>query len=163
MFLICSVMLDQPAPALEPGKETAMGRAYDVVLADGHQMVRQGVKRIIEEMDGVQVVGEAEDGRQLLDLLKTKVPDLVIVDISMPSLRDLQAIMQIKAIYGDIKVLFISMHEQREYLDYALDSGAEGFVIKGNLDLELHPAIEKIRCGETYISPLVCSDRQDND
>ena len=140
-----------------------MDRAYAVVLAEGHQMVRQGVKRIIEGMDGVQIVGEAGDGMQLLDLLKTKVPDMVIVDISMPSLRDLEAIRKIKAIDGDIKVIFLSMHDHSEYLDYALDNGAEGFVIKGNLDLELYPAIEKIRCGETYISPLVCSDRENND
>lgn len=136
-----------------------MGRPYSVVLADGHEMVRQGVKRIIESMGGLQVVGEAGNGLQLLEILKTKAPDMVIVDISMPSLRDLEAIKKIKAIHGGIKILFLSMYEHQEYLDYALHNGAKGFVIKGNLDLELYPAIEKIRCGETYISPLVCSDR----
>jgi len=132
-----------------------MGKPYSVVLADGHPLVRQGVKSIIEAMDGFQVVGEADNGLQLLDILKTQVHDMLIVDISMPSLRDLEAIRKIKAIYADIKIVFLSMHEHKEYLDYALNNGAEGFVLKQNLDLELNPAIEKIRRGETYISNLV--------
>lgn len=140
-----------------------MERPYSVLLADAHPMVRQGVRRLLETMNGLQVVGEAGDGAQLLEILKSKVPDMVIVDISMPSLRDLEAIRKIKAIYGNIKVLFLSMYEQQEYLDYALNCGAEGFVIKQNVDLELYPAIKKIRCGETYISPLVCQGRQDNE
>lgn len=156
-------ILGQPAPALKQGKEKTMARPYSVLLADGHRMVRQGVRRIIEAMDGLQVVGEAEDGMQLLESLGTKVPDMVIVDISMPSLRDLEAIRKIKAAYGDVKILFLSMYDHSEYLDYALNNGAEGFVIKQNLDLELSPAIEKIRCGDTFISSLVCQERQEND
>ena len=154
-------MLIQHAFAPQQKKETAMGmgRPYSVVLADGHELVRQGVRRIIETMDDLQVVGEAANGLQLLEILKTEAPDMVIVDISMPSLRDLEAIQKIKAIYGQIKILFLSMYEHQEYVDYALKNGAKGFVIKDNLDLELFPAIEKIRCGETYISPLVCSYR----
>jgi DNA-binding NarL/FixJ family response regulator len=146
--------LDQDTPAMRRGKEPAMERPYSVVLADGHLMVRQGVKRIIEAMNGFEVVGEAGNGGQLLEVMKNQVPDMVIVDISMPSLRDLEAIRKIKAIYADIKIVFLSMYEHKEYLDYALSNGAEGFVIKQNVDLELYPAIEKIRGGETYISPL---------
>jgi DNA-binding NarL/FixJ family response regulator len=78
---------------------------------------------------------------------------MVIVDISMPGLRDLEAIRKIKE-NGATKVLFLSMYEHQEYLDYALNSGAEGFVIKQNVDLELSSAIEKIRCGKTFISPF---------
>lgn len=135
-----------------------MDRPYAVVLADGHQLVRRGIMGIMNSMNGLQIVGEAADGSQLLDLIKNLVPDMVVVDISMPSLRDLEAIRQIKAVYGDIKILFLSMHEHQEYLNYALQNGADGFVIKGNLDLELLPAIEKIRRGQIYISPQV----QDN-
>ena len=159
MFANWTIALDQHAPTLQRKKEIAMERPYSVVLADGHELVRQGVKRIIETMDDLQVVGEAANGLQLLEILKTEAPDMVIVDISMPSLRDLEAIQKIKAIYGQIKILFLSMYEHHEYVDYALKNGAKGFVIKDNLDLELSPAIEKIRCGETYLSPLVCSDR----
>ena len=131
-----------------------MERPYSVVLADGHEMVRQGVKRIIEAMDDLLVVGEAGNGQQLLEILRTEIPDMVIVDISMPSLRDLEAIKKIKALDGEINILFLSMYEHQEYLAYALKNGAKGFVVKDNLDLELYPAIEKIRGGETYFSPL---------
>ncbi len=149
-------MLDQHAPSREQG-EIAMERPYSVLLADGHPMVRQGVRRILEGMDGLQVVGEAGNGAQLLDILNRKVPDMVIVDISMPNLRELEAIRKIKE-NGATKVLFMSMYEHQEYLDYALNCGAEGFVIKQNVDTELSCAIEKIRCGETYISPF-CQGR----
>jgi DNA-binding NarL/FixJ family response regulator len=100
-------------------------------------------------------VGEASDGMQLLEIIKDTTPDMVIVDISMPSLRDIEAIRIIRAIYADIKLIFISMHENREYLNYAMDNGADGFIFKLNLDMELCPAIGSIRCGEIYISPLV--------
>jgi DNA-binding NarL/FixJ family response regulator len=146
--------LDQHVPAWMSEKETAMGRPYSVVLADNHQLVRREVKRIIEDMGGLQVVGEASDGLQLLEVLKATVPDMIIVDISMPSLRDIVAIKKIKAFYVDIKVIFLSMYEHKEYLNYAMDNGADGFIFKLNLDMELIPAIEKIRCGEIYVSPL---------
>jgi len=132
-----------------------MDRPYDVVLAEGHQLVRQGVRRIIEEIDNLRIVGEASNGRQLLEITKNSMPDMVIVDISIPNLRDLDAINEIMALHHGIKVLFISMHEHQEYLDYALDHGAQGFVIKQNLDVELVPAIDKIRNGETYVTPTI--------
>lgn len=147
-------MLDQHTPAWMHGKETAMERPYSVVLADGHPLVRQEVRRVIEAIKGLQVVGEAGDGLQLLEVLKAKVPDMVIVDISMPSLRDIEAIRKIRAFYADMKVIFLSMHEHKEYLDYAMCHGADGFICKLNLDVELSPAIQKIRSGEIYVSPL---------
>jgi len=136
-------------------EEKTRGRPYSVVLADSHDMVRQRVRRIIETIGDIQVVGEASDGFQLLEVLKAVVPDMVVVDISMPSLRDIEAIRKIRALYGDIKLLFLSMHERKEYLNYALEIGADGFICKLNLDMELCPAIGRIRGGEVYISPLV--------
>ncbi len=147
-------MLDQRVPAWMHEKETAMERPYSVVLADSHPLVRQEVRRIIEAINGLQVVGEAGDGMQLLKILKATVPDMVIVDISMPSLRDIEAIRKIRALYADIRVIFLSMHEHKEYLNYAMDHGADGFIFKLNLDVELSPAIQKIRSGEIYVSPF---------
>jgi DNA-binding NarL/FixJ family response regulator len=137
------------APTLH--KDMKMDRLYSIVLADGHQMVREGVRKIIEEKDGFHVVGEASDGRQLLEITKSTIPDLVIVDISIPNLREYNAIKEIKGLGEGVKVLFLSMHDHPEYLDYALEHGVEGFVIKQNVDLELHSAIDKIRRGETYV------------
>ena len=136
-------------------RETYMDRPYAVILADGHRLVRQGLWRIIEETGGIQVVGEAADGAQLLEILRTRIPDMVIVDISMPSFRNNGAIEKIIRLYADTKVLFLSLHDHQEYLNYVLDNGADGFVLKQNVDVELFPAIEKIRRGETYISPVV--------
>jgi DNA-binding NarL/FixJ family response regulator len=147
-------MLDQRVPTWMY-KETTMERPYSVVLADSHDLVRQEVRRIIEAMADIQVVGEASNGVQLLEIIKLTVPDMVIVDISMPSLRDIEAIRKIRALYSDIRLVFLSMYENREYLNYAMDNGADGFIYKLNLDMELCPAIEMIRCGEIYISPLV--------
>ena len=147
-------MLDQRAPGWMHEKEIAMEKPYSVVLADGHALVRQEVRRIIDAIEGLQVVGEAGDGLQLLEVLKATVPDMVIVDISMPSLRDIEAIRKIKAFYTDMKLIFLSMHEHKEYLNYAMCHGADGFICKLNLDVELHPAIQKIRSGEIYVSPL---------
>lgn len=147
--------LNKSVSALPEEKELDMDSPYTVLLADSHHLVRQGIRRILEAMEDLQVVGEAGDGLELLEILKNKVPDMVIIDISMPSLRDLEAIRKIKAIYGDIKVLFLSMYENPEYRDYALSNGAEGFVVKQNLDLELYQAIDSIRAGEIFISPLV--------
>lgn len=134
-------------------KEKVMNRPYSIILADGHQMVRQGVRKIVEEMEGLFVAAEASDGRQLLEITKNIMPDLVIVDISIPYLRDLNAINAIRGLGRGVKVLLLSMHDHQEYLDYALEHGAEGFVFKQNVDVELLPAIEKIRHGETYITP----------
>jgi DNA-binding NarL/FixJ family response regulator len=136
-------------------EEPAMGIPYSVVLADSHDMFRQEVRRIIETMGDIRVVGEAGDGYQLLDVLQSVIPDMVIVDISMPNLRDIEAISKIRALHANIKLLFISIHEHQEYLNYALDNGANGFICKLNLDNELWPAIGAIRCGNIYISPLV--------
>jgi len=111
-------------------------------------------------MDGIQVVGEAGDVVQLMEVLKTKVPDLLIVDISTPNLRTTEVIRKIKEFHAPIKVLFLSMHEHQEYLNYALEQGAEGFIVKANMDVELSPAIEKVRQGGTFISPLASPSRQ---
>ncbi|MHB8068793.1 MAG: response regulator [Desulfobaccales bacterium] len=147
-------MLDQRMPPWLLEKETIMNKPYAVVLADSHDMVRREIKRILEAMGGIRVVGEAGDGLQLLEVLKATAPDMVIVDISMPSLRDIEAIRIIRALYSDVKVIFLSMYEHKEYMNYALDNGADGFIFKLNLDMELYPAIRQIRSGEVYISPI---------
>ena len=127
--------------------------AYSIILADDHVLVRQGLKRILEEMPGLEVVGEASDGLELLTLLGTLVPDMVILDIFMPNLRGIEAIYEIKKLHRDIKILILTMHTDKEYLYLALSSGAKGYLLKEDADKELFSAIEKVRQGKTYISP----------
>lgn len=126
---------------------------YSVILADDHILVRQGLRRILEEMPGLEVVGEANDGLELLTLLGHLVPDMVILDIFMPNLRGIEAIYEIKKIRPEVKILILTMHKDKEYLYLALSAGAKGYLLKEDADKELFSAIEKVRQGKTYISP----------
>jgi DNA-binding NarL/FixJ family response regulator len=128
---------------------------YDIVLADDHIMVRQGIKKIIQEDGDMRVVGEAGDGVELLELLENIVPDLVILDISMPRLKGLAAARKIRRLYPDIKVLILSMHRSKEYLHQALAEGAHGYLLKEDADAALFAAIDTVRRGQVFISPLL--------
>jgi len=128
---------------------------YDIVLADDHILVRQGIKKIIQEDGGMRVVGEAGDGLELLKILEKITPDLVILDISMPRLRGLAATQKIKQSYPNIKVLILSMHRSKEYLHQALAVGVDGYLLKEDADMALFAAIEVVRQGGTFISPLL--------
>jgi DNA-binding NarL/FixJ family response regulator len=129
--------------------------SYRIILADDHALFRSGVRRILEEVPGVEVVGEAADGMGLLALLKEMTPDLVILDISMPRLRGLEAIQEIKTSHPQVQVLILTMHKDEEYLSYALGAGAAGFILKQDADPELLEALTTIRRGKTYLSPAI--------
>jgi DNA-binding NarL/FixJ family response regulator len=131
---------------------------YSIVLADDHVMFRHGIKNILEGAEGLEVVGEVSDGLELLALLKQMTPDMVILDISMPNLRGLEATKEIKIISSDVKVLILTMHRDKEYVYYAISAGAEGYLLKEDADTELFTAIEKIRQGGHYISPLLSGE-----
>jgi len=134
---------------------------YRIVLADDHQMFRRGVKRIIQENAELEVVGEASDGLQLLEIVKQSPPDMVIVDVSMPNLRGLEATREIKMTYPEIRIIILTMHKDREYLYHALSAGAEGYLLKEDADVELFAAIKTIRQGGSYISPLLAPQLTD--
>jgi len=131
---------------------------YRIILADDHAMFRQGIKNILEGAEEMEVVGEADDGLKLLELLQKVTPDMVILDISMPNLRGLEATREIKIISPDVKVLILTMHKDKEYIYYAIAAGAEGYLLKEDADTELFAAIEKIRQGGHYISPLLSGE-----
>jgi DNA-binding NarL/FixJ family response regulator len=132
-----------------------------IMLADDHVMFRQGVKRIIEDTPGLEVVGEANDGLELLRLLKARLPELVILDISMPHLRGLEATREIKELYPRVKVIFLTMHRSREFLQQALEAGADGFILKEDADFDLLRAIQAVRGGGKFISPLLATEMAD--
>jgi DNA-binding NarL/FixJ family response regulator len=134
---------------------------YGIVLADDHVLFRRGVKKIIEEMEGLEVLGEASDGLELLELLKKKDPDLVILDISMPNLRGLEAAREIKGLYPQVKVLFLTMHKGKKFLKQGLEAGVDGFLVKQDADTELLQAIQSIRRGEKFYSPLLATGLAD--
>ena len=124
---------------------------YRIILADDHALIRQGLGKIIEGVDDLKVVGEAGDGIELLSLLQRLNPDMVILDLSMPKLRGIEAIRDIKKLHAKVKILVLTMH--KEYLHQALAAGAEGYLLKEDVDRELFSAIEHIRQGKVHISP----------
>ncbi len=134
---------------------------YTIILADDHSLFRQGVKKILEEMPGVQVVGEANDGLELLELLKKRDPALVILDISMPNLRGLEAAREIKGLYPQIKVLLLTMHKKKDFLQQGLEAGVDGFLVKEDADTDLLQAIQAIRRGGKFYSPLLSTRMAD--
>jgi DNA-binding NarL/FixJ family response regulator len=138
-----------------------MESPFKILLADDHVMFRRGIRSIIQGMDSVEVVGEASDGLELLRLLREAPPHLVIMDISMPNLRGLEATREIKVIDPEVKVLILTMHKDREYLYHALTAGAEGYLLKEDADVELISAIETLRKGGTFISPLLSTQMAD--
>ena len=135
---------------------------YHVVLADDHVMFRQGIKKILEEIDGLEIVGEANDGLELLSLVKNLTPDMVILDISMPNIRGIEATREIKTINPRMKILILTMHKSKEYLYHSISAGAEGYLLKEDADTELFSAIEKVREGGVYISPILSEELTDD-
>ncbi|MDD5641373.1 MAG: response regulator transcription factor [Syntrophales bacterium] len=136
-------------------------RPYSIVLADDHVIFRRGIRKIIQEVDDFEVVGEAGDGLELLELLKITRPDLIILDISMPNLRGLEATEEIKRQYPQVKVLLLTMHKKKSFVQLGLKAGANGFLLKEDADSELFRAIETIRKGNLYLSPLLANIMRD--
>jgi DNA-binding NarL/FixJ family response regulator len=132
-----------------------------IVLADDHVMFRQGVRRVIEKTPGLEVVGEANDGLELLRLLRDQEPDMILLDISMPLLRGLEATREIKKLYPRIKIILLTMHRSKEFLQQSLEAGAEGFLLKEDTIFELLRAIQAVRAGGKFISPLLSTELAD--
>ena len=128
---------------------------YTIILADDHAMLREGIRKIIERIEGARISGEANDGLELLELLKKSSPNLIILDISMPNLRGLEAIREIRKTYPKVKILVLTMHKKKEFLRQALRDGADGFLLKEDAGSELIRAVQTVRKGGKYLSPLL--------
>jgi DNA-binding NarL/FixJ family response regulator len=126
---------------------------YQIILADDHALLRQGLKKIIDERPGLSVIGDVGDGLSLLGLVKKTAPRMVIADISMPNLRGIEAIGELKKLRPAVKVLILTMHKEVEFVDQAVSAGADGYLLKENADSELFAAIDTIRQGRFYLSP----------
>jgi two-component system response regulator NreC len=127
-------------------------KCYHILLADDHAMVRHCIRKVIEKNPVLKVAGEVGDGLELLEFLQKSVPQMVVLDISMPRLGGLEVLYQIKAKYPGIKVLILTMHKNREYLSQAMAAGAEGYLLKEEADETLLPAIATILGGGVFHS-----------
>ena len=127
------------------------------MLADDHVLIRQGLKKLIEENKSLEVVAEAGDGLELLDVLDTLVPDLIILDISMPQLRGIEVINEAKRLCPKVKILMITMHKSEQYFLCAMSAGADGYLLN-----ELLTAIERVMHEDLYISPHLMEEFSDD-
>lgn len=137
-----------------PGLRRAM-KPYRVLLAEDHRLVRAGLRAVLEEMGCVEVVGEADDGREALRMIARHRPGLVLMDISMPNLNGLEATRRIMHDYPNVLVIILSMHAGDEYVHQALRAGARGYLLKEAAPRDLQLAIEAAARGEIFISPAI--------
>jgi two-component system response regulator NreC len=128
-----------------------------IILADDHRIVREGLRSLIEEQPDMEVVAEAEDGQAAVQLVQELVPDVVIMDVSMPGVNGIMAAHQVIARYPDVKVIALSMHADKQFVMKMLDAGASGYLLKDCAFEELARAIKAVIAGNTYLSPEVTS------
>ena len=126
-----------------------------IILAEDHVLVRQGLRRIIQEDPAMRVIHEAGDGVELLAILKDTTPDVVILDISMPRLQGLEAARIIRAQYPAIKIMILTMHRERNFYLKAMEIGVHGYVLKDEADTALNSAIKAVLEDKMYVSPLL--------
>ncbi|MFN2221733.1 MAG: response regulator transcription factor [Chloroflexota bacterium] len=127
-------------------------REVRIILADDHTIVRKGLRVLLEEAGFINVIAEADDGHQLLEMVADQRPDAVVMDISMPHLSGLEATRRIKANYPAIKVVILTMHLDEEYVLQSLHAGAHGYVVKQSAPKDLVHAIEQALKDQVYIS-----------
>jgi len=135
---------------------------YEILLVDDHPLVREGIRKILAKQSDLTVIGELEDGLELLDCLDNRPPHLIILDISMPRLGGIDATRWVKSSHPEIKVLILTLHNRREYLEQVRLAGAEGYLLKDELDKELLAAIDTLRQGGAYLSPLLAQKKSNS-
>lgn len=134
---------------------------YRIVLVEDHAMIRETIKKSLEEVPGLEVVGELSDGLEVMDFLKHSLPDMLILDLTLPRLQGLEATKLIKNLYPSVKILILTMHKTKMHVTRALEAGADGYIVKEDALSDLIAAIEKIRSGKNYISSLVTDQVMD--
>jgi DNA-binding NarL/FixJ family response regulator len=129
--------------------------AIRLIIADDHMLMRAGVRKLLELVDGVEVVGETGNGLDVGDLVAALSPDIVLLDINMPGLDGLEVTAQLTKAWPDTRVLILSMYDSDEYVSQALANGAKGYILKDAAPAELENAIQTVMRGDTYLSTAV--------
>jgi two-component system response regulator NreC len=132
-----------------------------ILLADDHTIVRQGLKLILSAHADLQVVGEAANGREAVELAAKLRPDIVLLDVQMPELNGMEATRKMVAANPRIRILVLSMHKEAVYVREMLRAGARGYILKDAIDTELLSAIRSVANGDGYISPAVAGALND--
>lgn len=130
-------------------------KPISVLLTDNHTLVRAGLRALLTSLEDVQVIAEANDGREALQLIQVHQPDIVLMDIAMPEMNGLEATARVVKDFPDVRVIILSMHANEEYVLQALRAGAMGYVLKDAGVGELELALRAVSRGEAYLSPTV--------
>lgn len=123
-----------------------------VVLADDHVLVRDGIKALLEDQTGIQVIDEASDGKEALEVVTRSNPDLLIVDIRMPELTGIEVVSALKKMGSTVKTMVLSMHDSEEYVVKAIQAGADGYLLKGASKEEFLKALNNVASGGKYFT-----------
>ncbi|MFA9452641.1 MAG: response regulator [Candidatus Aminicenantaceae bacterium] len=130
-------------------------KGIKVVLADDHTIVRKGLRSLLDDEGDINVIGEAGDGKEAIELVEQLKPHIVVMDIGMPVLNGLEATRRIIKKHPDTKVLILTMHTNEEYVFEILQAGASGYIIKKAAPTELVAAIRAVKQGESFLSPSI--------
>jgi DNA-binding NarL/FixJ family response regulator len=126
-----------------------------VLLADDHLLVRAGIRKVLEDVPGVEVVGEAGDGHEVLEQAERRAPDVILLDVALPRMNGLEAAARLARERPAVRIVMLSMHANQEYVSQALRVGAAGYLLKDSTVPELELALRAVMRGETYLSPAV--------
>jgi len=126
-----------------------------IVLADDHLLIREGFKSLLQKNERFEIVGIAENGKELIELAGSLLPDVILTDINMPVVTGLDALETLAKLYPDIKLVVLTMHEESEYIIHAIKIGVQGYLLKNIERFDLEKAIIVIFEGGKYFSPIV--------
>jgi two-component system response regulator NreC len=129
-----------------------------VLVADDHTMVREGLRSLLNAKPDIEVVAEADNGRRALELVHEVMPDVVIMDVTMPDVNGIETTHQLSAEFPDVKVIALSMHADHRLVAGMLDAGASGYLLKDCAFEELENAIRTVVANQTYLSPKITRD-----
>lgn len=128
---------------------------YKIVIAEDHTILREGLRALLSLDPKYEIIGEAEDGRDAIRCVEKLMPDLLLIDLSMPRMNGMEAIRDIKKRYPEIKIIALTVHKTEEYILATLEAGADGYVLKDATHNELMIAINSVLSGKPYLSPGV--------
>ncbi len=132
-----------------------MSKKIKVVLVDDHALVRRGFRVMLDDDDAIEVVGEASDGEEAISVVEKTQPRVVVMDCALPKVDGMEATRRIKERWPEIAVLMLSMHAEETWVRLALESGANGYILKSAVDLDLADAIKRVATGEPVLDPKV--------
>jgi len=123
-----------------------------VLIADDHQLFREGISTLLSTSEKIDVIAQAEDGAETFDKVKQYKPDVVLLDIAMPKMNGIEACKKIKKSFPDVKIITVSMHSDKQYVKGVLEAGADGYLLKNCTLRQLTDAIQSVHDGKKYLS-----------